>query len=103
MNKVLSTASTKFLFILFAEAVTNGEEVPTSLLVHVPHVRFLTCVFCIWFIDQVHQEEPTRRKIQNVIEKFIKNKLKLITIARNSLQQKKKLFGELKKRVCLHV
>lgn len=54
----LSTTTTQLLFILFAETVTNWEEVPASLLIHVPNIGFLTCVFCIWLIDQMHQEEP---------------------------------------------
>lgn len=54
----LSTTSFQFSFILLTEAVTNWEEVPTTLLVHIPNICFLTCVFCIWFVNQMHQEEP---------------------------------------------
>lgn len=56
--QTLATTSTEFIFILFAEAVTDREEVPASLLIHIPHICFLTCILCIWFVDQMHQEKP---------------------------------------------
>lgn len=55
--KYLAAATAKFIFILFPETVTNWEEVPATLLVHVPNKRFLTSVFCVGFVDQMHQEE----------------------------------------------
>jgi len=57
----LSTASSQFIFVLLSEAVTDREEVPASLLVHVPHVRLLTRVLRVRFVDQVHQEEPASK------------------------------------------
>lgn len=54
----LSTTTAQFIFILFPKAVTNWEEVPASLLVHIPDIRFLPSVFCIWLINQMHQEKP---------------------------------------------
>jgi len=53
---LLSDASSaaELLFVLFAETVSHWEEVPTPLLVHVPHVRFLTGIFCVRFVDQMH-------------------------------------------------
>jgi len=46
------------LFRLFAETITNREEVPASLLVHVPNIRFLSRVLRVRFIDEMHDEEP---------------------------------------------
>lgn len=40
-----------YRLVLLAEAITDREEIPTPLLIHVPHVRFLTGVFGVWFID----------------------------------------------------
>ena len=54
----LSFLATQFRFVLFAEAFTDREEIPASLLVHVPYVSFLTSVFRIRFVDQMHKEEP---------------------------------------------
>jgi len=59
---LLSTAATQLVFILLPEAVTHWEEVPAALLVHVPHIRLLTCVLRVRLIDQVHQEEPDERE-----------------------------------------
>lgn len=47
----------QLILILLPEAVTGREEVPASLLVHLPHVRLLSCMFCFIFIDEIHQEE----------------------------------------------
>jgi hypothetical protein len=58
---LLSTAATQLVFVLLPEAVTDWEEVPAALLVHVPHVRLLTRVLCVRLIDQVHQEEPKKQ------------------------------------------
>lgn len=57
-NALLTPASTELIFILLAETVSDGEEVPATLLVHIPDVRFLTRVLSVRFVDQVHQEEP---------------------------------------------
>lgn len=53
-----TSATAQLLFVLFPETVSHGEEVPTPLLVHVPHVRLLPRVLRVGFVDQVHQEKP---------------------------------------------
>lgn len=53
-----ASAAAEFLFVLLPETVSHGEEVPTPLLVHVPHVGLLTRVLRVRFVDQVHEEEP---------------------------------------------
>lgn len=50
-GQLATATAAQFVLILFPEAVTNREEVPASLLVHVPHVRFLTGVLRVRFID----------------------------------------------------
>lgn len=42
---------------MFTETITDWEKVPAPLLIHIPYVRFLTSVFRVRFIDQMHQEE----------------------------------------------
>lgn len=49
------------IFVLLPEAVTDREEVPATLRVHVPYVCFLTGVFRVWFIDEMHKEEHVIR------------------------------------------
>jgi len=56
----LAAATSQFI-ILLSEAVTNREEVPAPLLIHVPYVRLLTGVLCVWFVDEMHQEEPVTK------------------------------------------
>lgn len=46
-----TSATAQLLFVLFPETVSHGEEVPTPLLVHVPHVRLLPRVLRVGFID----------------------------------------------------
>jgi hypothetical protein len=58
----LATSSSQFILILLAETVTNREEVPAPLLIHIPDVGFLTGVLSVWLVDQMHQEEPERKK-----------------------------------------
>jgi hypothetical protein len=53
----LAAATSQFI-ILLSEAVANREEVPAPLLIHVPYICLLTSVFCVWFVDKMHQEEP---------------------------------------------
>ena len=60
--------SSKFVFVLFSEAVTCGEELPTPLLVLPPHVRLLTRELRLVLVDQVHQEEPVN--ISYIKKKF---------------------------------
>lgn len=36
-----ATALSKLVLILFAEAISSGEEIPAALLVHLPHIRLL--------------------------------------------------------------
>lgn len=61
MRSTPAGAPRELLLVLFPEAVTDREEVPAPLLVHVPHVRLLASVFSLILIDQVHQEEPVRQ------------------------------------------
>ena len=58
LSFLFALSSTQFRFVLFAETVSDGEEVPTTLLVHVPYIGLLTSVFRVRFVDQMHQEEP---------------------------------------------
>jgi hypothetical protein len=58
LSFLLALSSTQFHFVLFAEAVSDWEEVPTTLLVHVPYIGLLTGVLRVRFVDQMHQEEP---------------------------------------------
>jgi len=46
-----ASSATELLFILFTETISHREEVPTPLLVHVPHVRFLSGIFRVRFVD----------------------------------------------------
>ena len=55
---LLALSSAQFGFVLFAEAVSNWEEIPATLLIHIPDIRLLTRVLCIGFVNQMHQEEP---------------------------------------------
>ncbi|OAD61165.1 hypothetical protein WN48_00484, partial [Eufriesea mexicana] len=41
-----------YRLVLLPEAVTDWEKVPTPLLIHVPHVRFLTGVLGVWFMKR---------------------------------------------------
>lgn len=50
-GQLATATAAQFVLVLFPEAVTNREEVPASLLVHVPHVRFLTGVLGVRFVD----------------------------------------------------
>ncbi|KZC04422.1 hypothetical protein WN55_02785 [Dufourea novaeangliae] len=50
-----------YCLVLLAEAVTDREEVPTPLLVHVPHVRFLTGVFGVWYLQMVISDQHSER------------------------------------------
>jgi len=59
----LTFSSAQFVFVLLTETVTNREEIPATLLVHIPHVRFLACILCVRFIDQMHEEEPKTYQI----------------------------------------
>lgn len=61
-----TSATAQLLFVLFPETVSHGEEVPTPLLVHVPHVRLLPRVFCVGFVDQMHQEKPAGQNDRTV-------------------------------------
>lgn len=36
-----ASSLTQLVLVLFAETVSGGEEVPASLLVHLPHIGFL--------------------------------------------------------------
>jgi hypothetical protein len=56
---VLATAATTTPpppIILFPEAVTNKEEVPAPLSIHVPHIGLLACILCIRFVDEMHKK-----------------------------------------------
>ncbi len=59
---LLALSSAQFYFVLLTEAISDGEEVPTTLLVHIPDVGLLTGVFRVRFVDQMHQEEPARTR-----------------------------------------
>lgn len=64
MRKLTATAAAReFILILLTEAVTDWEEVPATLLIHVPDVRFLTGVLCVRFVNQMHKEEHVVRQI----------------------------------------
>jgi len=56
-NSFSAKCLAQFVLVLFSEAIANREEVPTPLLVHFPHIRFLTRVFGIGFVDEMHEEE----------------------------------------------
>jgi hypothetical protein len=58
----LAAATSQFI-ILLPEAVTNREEVPAPLLIHVPYIRLLTGVLRVWFVDKMHQEEPVVKRL----------------------------------------
>ncbi len=55
-----SRFSAELFLILFSKTVTDRKEIPGSLLIHVPHVCFLTSVLCVRLVNQVHKEEPVR-------------------------------------------
>jgi hypothetical protein len=67
--KVNLLTSSDFILILLPETVTNREEVPTSLLIHVPNVCLLTSVLRVRFIDKMHKEEHVVRQIVFLREK----------------------------------
>lgn len=50
----------ELVFVLLSEAIASGEKVPTSILVHVPDMGFLTRVLGLVFVDEIHQEEPSK-------------------------------------------
>jgi hypothetical protein len=58
---ILATTTSQFI-ILLPEAVTNREEVPTPLLIHIPYICLLTCILCVWFVDEMHKEKPVTKK-----------------------------------------
>lgn len=60
LSFLLALSSAQFRFILFTEAISDREEVPTTLLVHVPYIGLLTSIFRVWFVNQMHQKEPKK-------------------------------------------
>lgn len=58
-----ATAS-QFRLVLFSEAVSCREKVPAPLLVHVPYISLLTGILSFILVDQVHQEEPKKKRIE---------------------------------------
>lgn len=50
-------------FVLFSEAIAGREEVPATLFVQLPHVRLLTGVFGVGFVDQMHEKEHIVGKV----------------------------------------
>lgn len=48
---------TQLVLVLLTETVSSREEVPASLLVHLPHIGLLTRVLSLVLVDQVHEEE----------------------------------------------
>lgn len=57
-----ASSAAQLFFVLLAETVSHREEVPTPLLVHVPHVRLLTGVLRVRLVDQMHEEKPVKKK-----------------------------------------
>lgn len=48
---ILACSSHEFILVLLSKTVTNREKVPASFLIEFPYIRFLSCIFCIWFVD----------------------------------------------------
>jgi len=68
----LAPSSSKFTLILFPEAVSSGEEVPTPFFIHVPDIGFLASIIILILVDQIHQEEQIVGQIMLLLHVDIK-------------------------------
>ena len=73
-----SAATFQFRFVLFTEAVSCREKVPTASLVHVPYIGLLAGVLRFILVDQVHKEKPLKREKKKV--KFVFTKREKINL-----------------------
>ncbi len=79
-STMLLTSTRELILVLLPEAVTNGEEVPASLCVHVPDVCFLPSVLRVRLADEVHQEEHVVGQVVLLLDMGVKSVRDLVKV-----------------------